>query len=98
MVSISHARKLILAVALTGAMSGAAFAYTAEQEQLCTNDAMRLCSAHIPNVDAITTCMQRQYSQLSPGCKSVFRAIPEQTRATGKPMNISPARQSGRGI
>lgn len=97
MVSIFSARKLVLAAAFTGAMTGSALAYTAEQQQLCTDDAMRLCSAHIPNVDAITTCMQRQYSQLSPGCKSVFRPMAEPTRG-GRPMNLSPARQPGRGI
>jgi hypothetical protein len=98
MVSILSARKLVLATALMGAMTGSALAYTAEQEQLCTGDAMRLCSAYIPDVDSISTCMQRQYSQLSPGCKSVFRPMAEPTRGGGKPTNLSPARQPGRGI
>ena len=34
-------------------------AYTSEQQQACTPDAMRLCSAYIPDVDSITACMIR---------------------------------------
>ncbi len=49
-------------------------AYSEEQERLCTGDAMRLCSAFIPDVDRITACMASQRSQLSPGCRAVFHA------------------------
>ena len=51
----------------------AARAYSPEQEQMCSNDAFRLCSSDIPDVDRITACMIRQRDQLSPGCKAFFR-------------------------
>jgi hypothetical protein len=43
-----------------------------EQTQACRGDAMRLCSAEIPNEDKITACMKKNISQLSPGCKAMF--------------------------
>jgi hypothetical protein len=49
-------------------------AYTPEHQQLCSNDAMRLCSSDIPDIDRITACMIRQRELLSPGCKAFFPA------------------------
>jgi hypothetical protein len=59
------------------------YAYTEEQQRLCSDDAMRLCSADVPDVERITACMQRQYAQLSNGCKSVFRS--EKVEASAHP-------------
>lgn len=47
-------------------------AYTAQDQQMCTNDAFRLCSAEIPNVSRITACMIQHKSELSPGCRAVM--------------------------
>jgi hypothetical protein len=47
---------------------------TDEQRAACTPDVFRLCSAQIPNVDAIVACLKRQKSNLSPGCQVVFNA------------------------
>jgi hypothetical protein len=68
------------------------WAYTAEQQQACTDDAFRLCSAEIPDVDRVTACMVRQQTQLSPGCRVYFRPDPpaEPVRA-GMPLSIKPA-------
>ena len=60
-------------------------AYTSEQQQACTPDAMRLCSAYIPDVDSITACMNRNKSQLSPTCRAFFRPGPE----TGEAVDAS---------
>jgi len=80
---------LLLATALfASVMSSSAFAYTPEQQQACTPDAMRLCGAYIPDVDQITACMIARKSQLSPECRRFFRA-PEPV-ATGAPVNIKP--------
>src|SRR5262249_19600398 len=69
----------------------AGFAYTPEQQQACTPDAMRLCGDFVPNVDAITACMIQKKSQLSPQCRAFFRQGPEPGKArAGKPTNISP--------
>lgn len=60
-------------------MMGASFfatpsqAYTEDQQQLCSGDAFRLCSAAIPDVDRVTACMVQKRAQLSPGCAQFFR-------------------------
>jgi hypothetical protein len=67
-------------------------AYTAEEEQACSGDAFRLCSADIPDVDRVTACMVRQQSQLSPGCRVYFRPDPPDVPvASQKPLRIKPA-------
>ena len=68
----------MLATALSVSMWPAASqAYTPEQEQACSGDALRLCGADVPDVDRITACMIRNKSQLSPGCRVFFRPEPE---------------------
>ena len=62
------------------AMSFAALASTAsfaltpspEAKQMCTGDAIRLCSSDIPNLAAITACMKRKKDQLSSACRTVL--------------------------
>ena len=56
-------------------------AYTSEQAQLCSGDAMRLCGSEIPDVDRITACMMKKRAQLSEGCRAVFRAEPSDRAA-----------------
>ena len=65
------------------------YAYTAEEEQACTPDAMRLCGAYIPDVDRITACMIQNRSQLSPECGRFFRQEP----APGEAAAARPARK-----
>jgi len=69
-------------------------AYTAEEQQACSDDAFRLCSAEIPDVDRVTVCMIRNKAQLSPGCRVFFRQGPEASETTdapvGRPMSIKP--------
>ena len=68
-------------------------AYTAEEQQACSGDAFRLCSAEIPDVDRVTVCMVRNKSQLSPGCRVFFRPGPEDAVApvvAGRPLSIGP--------
>jgi hypothetical protein len=97
--------KLLVASALAfGMLTTVSHAYTAEQEQMCTGDAMRLCSSEIPDVDRVTACMVRQRAALSDGCKAVFRVEPAAatsaiqvsykpaTAKAGKPMSLTPAR------
>ena len=66
--------QLILILALIDAVTlpASGNAYTEEQQRLCNDDAMRLCSEYVPDVDRITACMQRQRALLSKECKSVF--------------------------
>ncbi len=86
---------LMLATALSVSLwSAASLAYTPEEEQACSGDAMRLCSAYVPDVDRITVCMVQNKSQLSPGCRVFFRdPDPAVTPVNvGRPMSIKPAR------
>ncbi|UWU78168.1 hypothetical protein N2603_06825 [Bradyrhizobium huanghuaihaiense] len=91
-----HSGKSILAAIAGVALAvlvqpGAGFAYTPEQQQACTPDAMRLCGEFVPNVDAITACMIQKKAQLSPQCKAFFRQGPEPGEArAGRPTNIAP--------
>ncbi len=73
------------------AVSNSAFAYTPEQQQACTPDAMRLCGEFVPDVDRITACMIQKKSQLSPECRQYFRPGPEPgEEAAGPPTDIRP--------
>ena len=102
MAFIRSTQLLAVSALALGIMTTGALAYTPEQEQMCTGDAMRLCGEFIPNVDRITACMVQKYSQLSDGCKSVFHApAPAQpvnytpsTRPT-KPLTITPSLKHG---
>jgi hypothetical protein len=80
-----------LAAALFVSVAAApAFAYSPEQQQACTPDAMRLCGAYIPDVDRITVCMIQRKAQLSPECRRYFRPDPAPSAAAGQPTNIRP--------
>jgi hypothetical protein len=85
---------LMLATALPVSMlPTAGRAYTPDQQQACSGDAFRLCSAEIPDVDRVTVCMIRNKSQLSPECRVFFRPEPEPEVtpiATGRPLSIRP--------
>jgi hypothetical protein len=92
--------KTIIAAGLAfGMLTTASYAHSPEQEQLCTGDAMRLCSSEITDVERVTACMIRQ-AQLSDGCRSVFAPAPAATPVAyrtapakaAKPMNLVPAR------
>ncbi len=45
---------------------------TPEQRAACRPDVYRLCAGEIPNVRAITRCLERNMSRLSPGCRAAF--------------------------
>jgi hypothetical protein len=45
---------------------------TPAQQAACRPDVFRLCAGEIPNVRAITRCLERNMSRLSPGCQAVF--------------------------
>jgi hypothetical protein len=95
--STMRACKMLIATAFAVAAFGtAAEAYTQEQQQMCTGDAMRLCSSEIPDVDRVTACMVQKRAELSDGCKAVFHYVPPATTPAsytakpGKPMNLTP--------
>ena len=56
-------------IVMTGSPS---LAFSSEAREMCTGDAMRLCSDEIPNVSRIAACMHRKRAQLSAGCRAVM--------------------------
>jgi hypothetical protein len=85
----------VVATALMlGMLTTASQAYTFEQEQMCSGDAMRLCSSEIPNVARITACMERQRDSLSDGCKAVFETDTPAAAARSSVNHTSAARPS----
>jgi hypothetical protein len=81
---------LALAISLFASnISTPASAYTPEQQQACTPDAMRLCGEYVPDVERITACMIARKSQLSPECRQFFRPGPEPEEAD-TPTDIKP--------
>jgi hypothetical protein len=86
----------VLSCSLVLLWSTAGRAYTAEEQQACSGDAFRLCSAEIPDVDRVTVCMVRHKSQLSPGCRVFFRPEPEMApAAAGRPLSLRPGKHVG---
>lgn len=73
-VSAYYSLAAMLGLALMLGSAGAAPAYqgTAEQRQACTPDVYRLCAGEIPNVRAITACLQRQKGNLSVACRAAM--------------------------
>jgi hypothetical protein len=63
---------LTAAAAFASLPTSASFAYTAEQAQMCTGDAFRLCSSDIPDIPKITACMIKHRADLSSGCRAVM--------------------------
>ncbi len=68
-----YRRASMLGLLFTLIASGTASAQgTPEQRKACTPDVYRLCAGEIPNVRAITACLRRQKSSLSPACAALF--------------------------
>jgi hypothetical protein len=63
---------LVFAASFSAVSSTASFAFSAEAQSMCTNDAFRLCSSEIPNIPAITSCMISKRASLSTGCRTVL--------------------------
>ena len=70
---VRHAGLVLgFALSLSAMASTQSFAYTEEARQQCTGDAFKLCSAEIPNISAVTACMMKHRSQLTPGCRTAL--------------------------
>lgn len=62
-----------LGLSLTLLSASSAFALgTPEQRRACTPDVYRLCAGEIPNVRAITACLQRHKASLSEACRTAM--------------------------
>lgn len=63
---------LTIAIPAVGLSATSGLAFSSEAQQMCTGDAMRLCSNEIPDVPRVTACMHRKRAQISPGCRAVM--------------------------
>lgn len=70
----THRLALTFAIAIAGiGLSGSpGLAFSSEAQQMCSGDAMRLCSSEIPDIPRITACMHRKRAQVSAGCRSLM--------------------------
>jgi hypothetical protein len=59
-------------IATTALSAPPGLAFSSEAQQMCSGDAMRLCSSEIPNIARITACMVRNRHHVSPGCRAVM--------------------------
>jgi len=69
---------------------------TEQQRAACTPDVFRLCSWEIPNVDRIISCLRREKSQLSAGCRQVFEIEASASRAARAGPRHAPRRHLAR--
>lgn len=67
------AASCLILLTFDAALGGAHAATRDQQEKACRGDAMKFCSAEIPNKDKITACMKQHMSELSPGCQAMFK-------------------------
>jgi hypothetical protein len=104
--NISRCKLLVATALMFGMLTTASQAYTLQEEQMCSGDAMRLCASEIPNVERITACMERQRESLSEGCRAVFEmdtpaaatesSVDETPAARpSKPINLTPKFRRG---
>jgi hypothetical protein len=77
-------RTVVFFCALVGSLatwSAPGYAFSPEAQQMCTGDALRLCSSEIPDISRITACMMRNHANLSTGCRTVMdRDLAQQSR------------------
>lgn len=74
--TFSSMRRLALtfaiAISAIALAPSAGLAFSSEAQQMCTGDAMRLCSNEIPDIPRVAACMHRKRAQISPGCRAVM--------------------------
>ena len=75
-ISVVQRASFVSAFVLLAAMAATAPARaelaTPEQKRACTPDVYRLCAGEIPNVGAITACLQRHRGGLSEACRAAM--------------------------
>jgi hypothetical protein len=64
---------LAAAVIFCLSLSSASAQGTSQQRSACMGDAFRFCSAYIPNVSAIETCLKQNVNSLDPACRAEFQ-------------------------
>ncbi len=74
---------IVLAALAAGSMMPAQadeYRGTPAQQAACKPNVFRFCAGEIPDVRAITACLRRNLSRLTPDCQAVFAAAQQQQR------------------
>jgi hypothetical protein len=69
---------------LASASGALAHSGTQEEQQACTPDVFRLCSAQIPNEDRIVACLNKNMAKLSPACRAVMKGDAPKSKSREK--------------
>jgi hypothetical protein len=64
---------LLAALAISGASACLAHSGTKDEQDACTPDVFRLCSAQIPSEERIVACLNKHLAQLRPACRAVMK-------------------------
>jgi hypothetical protein len=73
-------------VALLVAISGTpATAQSADAEERCTGDVMRLCSEFVPDTDSIVACLKAKRLRLTSSCLNALSPAPYEALASQGP-------------
>ncbi len=67
---------IVAALVLGSATNCFAHSGTQDEQQACTPDVFRLCSAQIPNEDRIVACLNKHLAKLNPACRAVMTGAP----------------------
>jgi hypothetical protein len=74
-----HMKSALALVVLLLSMTSPALSQSdlrSRQQAACEDDAYRLCPDEIPDEARVSSCMERQKSKLSPGCRAMFTPSP----------------------
>jgi hypothetical protein len=73
------AGSLVMLVAVSGKPAAA---QSADAEERCTEDVMRLCSEFVPDADAIVVCLKAKRLRLTSSCLNALAPPPSQPLAS----------------
>ena len=71
------AGSLVMLVAVSGKL---ATAQSADAQERCTEDVMRLCSEFVPDADRIVACLKAKRRQLSDSCRTALQPAGREKR------------------
>ncbi len=66
--------RVLLALAMSLAVSGSALAQSAQDQAACRGDAMKHCSSSIGKPDEMKQCLVKNKDKLSDACKKVVES------------------------
>jgi hypothetical protein len=84
------AASLVVLATVTGKPAAA---QSADAQERCTEDVMRLCSEFAPDADAIVVCLKAKRLQLTPSCLNALAPPPLASQASAT-KNLQKARRT----